>query len=84
MKQTVPEKAPPHIATLRLGTDFYEATLHELKHLYPRLEKGGVPIIDDYGAWRGCRKAVDEYFQENNINVFMNRVDSSCRLIVKP
>ncbi len=31
-------------------------------HLFPRLRQGGVLIIDDYGHWRGARKAVDEYF----------------------
>ena len=40
---------PPEIALLRLDTDFYSSTKHELVHLYPRLASGGVLIIDDYG-----------------------------------
>ena len=40
---------------LRLDTDWYESTKHELEHLYPRLSPGGVLIIDDYGYWKGPR-----------------------------
>ncbi len=50
------------LALLRLDTDWYESTRHELEHLYPRLCDGGVLIIDDYGHWEGARQAVDEYF----------------------
>jgi hypothetical protein len=61
VEQTIPDQAPPEIALLRLDTDWYESTKHELEHLYPRLSPGGVLIIDDYGDWEGARKAVDEY-----------------------
>lgn len=53
---------PEQIAILRLDTDWYESTKAELEVLYPRLVSGGVLILDDYNYWRGCRKAVDEYF----------------------
>lgn len=53
---------PERIAVLRLDTDWYESTKAELEVLYPRLQSGGVLILDDYNYWRGCRKAVDEYF----------------------
>ncbi len=53
-------------ALLRLDTDWYESTRHELAELYPRLERGGVLLIDDYGHFAGARKAVDEYFGERS------------------
>lgn len=59
LKQQVPEK----IALLRLDTDWYESTKIELESLYPKLVKGGVLILDDYGYWRGARKATDDYFK---------------------
>lgn len=62
VEQTIPEHAPDRLAVLRLDTDWYESTRHELEHLYPRLHDGGVLMIDDYGHWKGARKAVDEYF----------------------
>lgn len=62
VEDTIPASAPEKIAVLRLDTDWYESTKHELEHLYPRLGTGGVLLIDDYGYWSGCREAVDEYF----------------------
>ncbi|WP_368734801.1 TylF/MycF/NovP-related O-methyltransferase [Komagataeibacter melomenusus] len=66
---------------LRLDTDWYESTRHELEHLYPRLVPGGVLIIDDYGYWAGARKAVDEYFSDKPI--LLNRLDNTGRIAVK-
>ena len=62
VEDTIPGRVPEQIAVLRLDTDFYESTKHELEHLWPRLLPGGVLYIDDYSSWRGARKAADEYF----------------------
>jgi O-methyltransferase len=62
VEQTLPEQAPEQVAVLRLDTDWYESTRHELEHLYARLPPGGVLILDDYSTWQGARKAVDEFF----------------------
>jgi len=75
---------PEKISILRLDTDWYESTKIELEILYPRLVKGGIIIIDDYGHWKGSKKAVDEYLDKNNINVFLHRIDYTARLFVKP
>ena len=71
------------IAVLRLDTDWYESTKHELEHLFPLVVIGGGVIIDDYGHWEGCRKAVDEYFREKNLPVLLNRIDYTGRLLIK-
>lgn len=73
--ETLPCDSPDKIAILRLDTDWYESTLHELTHLYPRLSHGGVLIIDDYGYWQGCKRAVDEFFAEGG--PFLTRIDST-------
>ncbi len=83
VEETVPDHSPAHIAILRLDTDWYESTMHELKHLFPRLSQGGVLLIDDYGHWQGCRAAVDEYFADNKMSILLNRVDYTGRLVVK-
>ncbi|TXE12045.1 macrocin O-methyltransferase [Seonamhaeicola algicola] len=84
VENTIPMVAvPDKIAILRLDTDWYESTLHELNYLYPKLVSGGVIIIDDYGHWEGCRKAVEEYIDNNNIKLFLNRIDYTCRMGVK-
>lgn len=84
VEDTVPQHAPDQICLLRLDTDWYESTRHELVHLYPRLVSGGVLILDDYGYWRGARRAVDEYMRENGLNLLLNRVDMSVRIALKP
>ena len=58
IKSNLPEK----ISVLRLDTDWYDSTMIELEVLYPKLEIGGVLLIDDYGYWDGAREAVDNYF----------------------
>ena len=83
VEQTIPREAPAQISLLRLDTDWYESTRHELVHPFPRLSVGGVLIIDDYGHWQGCRRATDEYFAENNISILLNRIDYTGRIAVK-
>ena len=81
VEETLPAHAPETIALLRLDTDYYVSTRHELEHLYPRIPVGGVLIIDDYGYFKGARKAVDEYL--NGHRIFLQRVDYTCRLAIK-
>jgi O-methyltransferase len=84
VEDTIPEQSPPGpIALLRLDTDWYESTKHELEHLYPALVDGGVLIIDDYGHYEGARKAVDEYFAGTGQAVLLNRIDYTGRVAVK-
>lgn len=83
VEHTLPGSAPERIALLRLDTDFYESARHELVHLFPRLTRGGVLLVDDYGQWRGARKAVDEYVRDNNLSLLLNRIDFAARIAVK-
>jgi O-methyltransferase len=83
VEDTIPSTLPGAIALLRLDTDWYESTRHELEHLYPLLAPHGVLIIDDYGHWQGARRAVDEYFAASDEPVFLHRVDYTARLVIK-
>ncbi len=83
VEESIPANAPEAIAVLRLDTDWYESTRHEMNHLFPRLARGGVLIVDDYGHWEGCRQAVDEYLQTNQVRLLLNRVDYTGRMAVK-
>jgi hypothetical protein len=83
VEDTIPEAAPRSISLLRLDTDWYESTRHELLHLYPRLSPSGVLIIDDYGFWKGSRKATDEYFSGKVGRPLLQRIDSTGRLAIK-
>lgn len=84
VEETLPYEGIENISILRLDTDFYESTKHELINLYDKLVSGGVLIIDDYGHWNGAKKAVDEFIEENNLSIFLHRVDYTCRMAIKP
>jgi hypothetical protein len=82
--ETIPKTLPDAIAILRLDTDWYKSTLHELTHLYDLLSPGGVLIIDDYGWCRGARQATDEFFAGRDFKPLMQRLNQGARLIIKP
>jgi O-methyltransferase len=84
VEDTLPDRAPERIALLRLDTDWYQSTRHELEHLYPRLVGGGVLIVDDYGHYAGARRAVDEYFAARGEPALLHRIDYAGRVAVKP
>jgi hypothetical protein len=84
VEDTLPAQAPTSIALLRLDTDWYESTRHELEHLYPRLSRGGVLVIDDYGDWEGARQAVDEFIARASPRPLLQRLDHTGRCCIKP
>jgi O-methyltransferase len=59
-----PEKP---IAILRLDGDWYDSTMECLVHLYPKVQKGGLILIDDYYIWDGCSRAVHDYLSRNSL-----------------
>ena len=77
----VDSNVPTKIALARIDTDLYASTKHELEVFFPKIVSGGILHINDYGGCAGVKKAVDEYF--NDKNVWMHRVDYTCRLIIK-
>ncbi|MGY3605908.1 MULTISPECIES: TylF/MycF/NovP-related O-methyltransferase [unclassified Bradyrhizobium] len=83
VERTVPRYAPDAISLLRLDTDWYVSTKHEMDHLFPRLAYKGILIVDDYGHFKGARQAVDEYIAEHKLPLLLNRVDYTGRLVVK-
>jgi O-methyltransferase len=83
VEETVPAQAPETIAILRLDTDWYESTRHELEHLYDRVPSGGVLVIDDYGFWEGARQAVDEFLERTGAPLLLLPTASG-RIAVKP
>ena len=84
VEDTIPNTVPNQIALLRLDTDLYESTYHELVHLYPKVTQQGVVIIDDYGYFQGAKEATDKYFNQESTKVMFHRIDHSCRVGIKP
>jgi hypothetical protein len=83
VEETIPAHAPDEIALLRLDTDWYESTRHELQHLYDRVPSGGVVVFDDYGFWEGARQAVDEFLERTGERLLLVPMASG-RITVKP
>lgn len=84
VEDTLPEHAPEQLSLLRLDTDYYSSTSHEMAHLYGRISPGGVLLVDDYGKFIGARTAVDEYFKSTGQAVLLHRIDATGRLVVVP
>ncbi len=82
VEDTIPDAAPDQIALLRLDTDWYSSTRHELHHLLGRVSPGGLCIIDDYGEFVGARQAVDEHLAAIGVPVLLHRIDATGRSFV--
>jgi hypothetical protein len=83
VEETIPHQSPGPLALLRLDTDWYESTRHELQHLFPLLRDRGVLILDDYGHWQGARKATDEFLSALPAPYYLHRIDYTGRLLIK-
>ena len=83
IEDTVPGTIPDEISLLRLDMDWYSPTIHALTYLYPKVQSGGVIILDDYGHWDGCKQAVDRFVEENDVNLLLNRIDYTGRIAIK-
>lgn len=71
------------IAILRLDGDWYDSIKICLDKFYDKVSKNGVIIIDDYGYYDGCTKAVDDFFKERGIINFLSYSNFGCRYFIK-
>ena len=83
VEDTIPAQAPDKISLLRLDTDWYASTKHEMQHLFPRLSNNGILIIDDYGHFNGAKQAVDEYLTATMVPLMLIRIDYTGRIAIK-
>jgi len=72
------------IAILRLDGDWYESTMECLEALYPKVQSGGLILIDDYYVWDGCARAVHDYLSRNSITARICQSKEGVCYIVKP
>ncbi|HJS38916.1 MAG TPA: TylF/MycF family methyltransferase [Burkholderiales bacterium] len=76
-RDTLPGAPVKSLAVLRLDGDLYESTIDALTHLYPKLEKGGYAIIDDYLDVEACKRATDDYRAAQGITEEIIPIDTS-------
>ena len=72
------------IALLRIDADWYSSVKVCLDQLYDNVIDGGYVILDDYGAYPGCKQAVDEFRRANGLNVDLHRIDDTGVWFQKP
>lgn len=72
------------VALLRIDGDWYDSTRICLDVLFPRVVSGGIVVIDDYGKWSGCRKAVDEFMTRLPRPLLLNHIDAAGRYLIVP
>ena len=85
-EKTIPFYAPKikSISLLHIDGDFYESTKICLEYLFDKIERGGYLVVDDYGRWKGCKKAVDEFFKSCGIPLKLAESDYTGRYYKKP
>jgi len=74
-RDTLPAAPIDRLALLRLDGDLYESTMDALSALYEKLELGGYLIVDDYGDFEPCRRAVEDYRARHGVTEPINRID---------
>lgn len=83
-QETLPVTPVSRIAVLHIDGDWYESVRVCLNSLYYKVVPGGVIQLDDYGYWKGARKAVDEFLDQRGIQAPLHRLDYSGRFLIKP
>jgi O-methyltransferase len=68
---------------VHIDVDLYQPTLDSLNFFYPRMRKGGVIVIDDYGytQFPGAKKCVDEFIDKNKCSLFFAGSTGGCFII---
>jgi len=82
-QDTLPNYDLPAIALLHLDCDWYDSIMTCLQHLWGRVSPGGIIQVDDYGDWKGCRKAVDEFFAAHGITEHMHFIKGKAMWLTK-
>ena len=89
LKGVFPEKVSNNISQKKfkfahIDTDTYKSTLESIKFLWPKIVKGGVVVIDDYGVFdnKGIKKIIEEDLKNFN-KIFTVRLLSGQALLIK-
>lgn len=85
--KTIPKYIEKHpelrISLLNLDTDIYEPAVTILEYLYPRIVKGGILVLDDYGVFPGETQAVDEFFKNKKTEILKFSFSKTPSYIIK-
>jgi len=84
-RETVPKYAAehPNIAVLRLDGDWYESITTCLDELFQHVVHGGLVIVDDYGSWDGCTRAMHDFLSRTHATEAIRKTRSGVAYLVK-
>jgi O-methyltransferase len=74
---TLPQAPIEKLSLLRLDGDLYESTMDALNALYDKVVPGGFVIVDDYGDFEPCHKAITEFRDTHGITAPLEEIDWS-------
>ena len=81
---TVPNLDVNKIALLHIDADWYQSVRLVLEHLYDKVQCGGYVVLDDYGYWEGCRRALHDVMAARSASVTLTDVDGTGAFFQKP
>jgi O-methyltransferase len=83
--ETVPEYAAeePKIAVLRVDGDWYDSISVCLDHLFSKVVPDGLVIVDDYGWWDGCTRAVHDYLSRTKATEPIRKTRTGVAYLIK-
>jgi O-methyltransferase len=84
-RETVPKYAAenPNIAVLRLDGDWYDSIATCFDELFQHVAHGGLVIVDDYGSWDGCTRAVHDFLSRTNATEAIRKTRSGVAYLIK-
>lgn len=82
-EDTFPSVHIPQVALLNIDADWYESVKLCLETFYDAVVPRGFISLDDYGAWPGCRLAVDEFFRRHSLSFPLHPVDETAHWFQK-
>jgi O-methyltransferase len=73
-----------NIALLHIDADWYESVKLSLEYFYDKVSPNGAIVLNDYGAWQGAKRAVDEFIDQRGLSIALRWVDPGTRYFLKP
>lgn len=80
---TLPIAGPRSVALLHVDCDFYDPVRLVLETFYPCVVPGGYIVLNDYGAFQGCRLATDEFVAKRNDAGPLTQIDVDAYFLQK-
>lgn len=83
-EDTLPQLNKPAVSLLHVDCDFYDPVKLVLEQFWPHVSLGGYVVLNDYGAFAGCRAATDEFLAVAAPGIEPTFIDRAAVYLEKP